>query len=732
MQPSNLNGGETSSFHKIVLYGLGFLLLWEWLRPIGELTDTSDIQIFVMFAAFLFIVTYFQFPFWISFPVKLAAMMYAVHSMFFSDVFLSFRWVPYFIEDLQANLQFIADREWDSMTSLGRSFLFFVLLWIVSYLMHYWLIQTKKIFFFFFLTILYITVLDTFAGYDAAVAIVRVVFIGLVLTGILRMMKIIEAEGFSLLKGKFPVLWMMPLTVVIALSSFLGYIAPKAEPQWPDPVSFITKSGEDEDETEGSGGKGISKIGYGTNDRRLGGPFEFDYTPVFTVLDNGKHYWKVETKDVYTGRGWESSSREQYPIANTESYSPSSELLRQLDPAVKKTDHKAAVTGQKIKYPFVLNPGSLQSVQIPDQAVELHENIVTGKLFTKQDGMEVLMDSYELTYQLPVLKEADVKASGSDYPAYITDNYLQLPESLPERVKTLAQSIVKDKPTIYEKVKEVEGYFAAEGFGYNTTDVKVPKKGQDYVDQFLFETNIGYCDNFSTSMVVMLRSVGIPARWVKGFTQGEYEKTLDDGMKEYTVTNANAHSWVEVYFEGVGWLPFEPTRGFSNPTAFEVDRSSTPVAAAPKPEPKKEKDVQEKDASKEENGTFNWSEWVRKTALFAGATLLVGAALAYLFRKRWMREYILWRFKHKKGSGTFSEAFERLIWLLNFYGIKRQPAFTLREYALHVDRALDTKDMKILAKAYENLQYSGKEQTKDHWNETNRKLWENLIKRIRP
>ena len=75
------------------------------------------------------------------------------------------------------------------------------------------------------------------------------------------------------------------------------------------------------------------------------------------------------------------------------------------------------------------------------------------------------------------------------------------------------------------------------------------------MDQFLFETKIGYCDNFSTSMVVMLRSLGIPARWVKGFAPGEIVQR-EDSIPVYEVTNNNAHSWVEAYFPNVGWMHF--------------------------------------------------------------------------------------------------------------------------------------------------------------------------------
>src|SRR5690606_34249781 len=99
----------------------------------------------------------------------------------------------------------------------------------------------------------------------------------------------------------------------------------------------------------------------------------------------------------------------------------------------------------------------------------------------------------------------------------------------------------------YEKVRAIEKYFSRNGFVYQISDVAVPGEEEDYVDQFLFDTKAGYCDNFSTSMVVMLRTLDIPARWVKGFTSGDIiESNINDGEYDvYEVTNANAHSWVE-------------------------------------------------------------------------------------------------------------------------------------------------------------------------------------------
>ncbi|PAF19169.1 hypothetical protein CHH61_23455, partial [Shouchella clausii] len=101
-------------------------------------------------------------------------------------------------------------------------------------------------------------------------------------------------------------------------------------------------------------------------------------------------------------------------------------------------------------------------------------------------------------------------------PEEFLSRYTQLPEELPKRVRELAQEITQDKPDWFEKARELERYFRRAEYTYSQTDVAVPDENEDYVDQFLFDTKQGYCDNFSSSMVVMARSIGLPARWVKG------------------------------------------------------------------------------------------------------------------------------------------------------------------------------------------------------------------------
>ena len=152
---------------------------------------------------------------------------------------------------------------------------------------------------------------------------------------------------------------------------------------------------------------------------------------------------------------------------------------------------------------------------------------------------------------------------------------LQLPSSLPQRVTDLALELTKDLESEYEMVRAIEAYLKNDGgYRYSLQEASQTPEGKDYVDQFLFETMVGYCDNFSTAMTVMLRSIDIPARWTKGFSPGS-EQTDADGQTYYQITNANAHSWVEVYFPSTGWVPFDPSPSFSSPLSrAEEDTTS--------------------------------------------------------------------------------------------------------------------------------------------------------------
>jgi transglutaminase-like putative cysteine protease len=139
-------------------------------------------------------------------------------------------------------------------------------------------------------------------------------------------------------------------------------------------------------------------------------------------------------------------------------------------------------------------------------------------------------------------------------PPGIAESYLALPDTLPQRVQNLAQEISGNAQTRYDQVRALELYLRT--YPYNL-DLPDPPSDRDLVDHFLFELQEGYCDYYASAMVVMARAVGVPARLAVGYTQGTY----DHNTKQWVVTEKDGHSWVEVYFEGIGWVEFEPTAG---------------------------------------------------------------------------------------------------------------------------------------------------------------------------
>jgi transglutaminase-like putative cysteine protease len=146
-----------------------------------------------------------------------------------------------------------------------------------------------------------------------------------------------------------------------------------------------------------------------------------------------------------------------------------------------------------------------------------------------------------------------------NYCDVIDQKYLQLPEDLPQRVKDLSETLTADCSTDYDKAKAIEKYLSSSNFKYNL-DINSTPKNRDFVDYFLFDQGEGYCTYFASAMTILARCAGLPARYVEGYILPP-EPAKDYG-NTYIVTNEQAHAWVEIYFEGLGWIPFEPTSPF--------------------------------------------------------------------------------------------------------------------------------------------------------------------------
>ena len=165
--------------------------------------------------------------------------------------------------------------------------------------------------------------------------------------------------------------------------------------------------------------------------------------------------------------------------------------------------------------------------------------------------------SYTVTSLVPALAEAELSA----LPAWNADNplpaeyalYLELPASVTARTRALATELTIDAASPYAQAVAIEQYLRT--FPYDLEVPALPETVTDVADYFLFDLQRGYCDYYATAFVVLARAAGLPARFVTGFTAGSWDATA----QVWIITEANAHSWPEVYFPTVGWVPFEPT-----------------------------------------------------------------------------------------------------------------------------------------------------------------------------
>ena len=168
---------------------------------------------------------------------------------------------------------------------------------------------------------------------------------------------------------------------------------------------------------------------------------------------------------------------------------------------------------------------------------------------------------------IPELQEA-----GVEYPEWVTEKYLQLPSDFSPRIQALAFDITADLENPYDRAAAITEYLRA-NIAYVTV-VTFPEGTEDPLEYFLFESKQGFCNYYASAEVLMLRSIGIPARLAVGFAQGE--PNLQNTF--FTVREKDAHAWPEVYFPGFGWIEFEPT-GNQEPVNRPEEREDKPAVS---------------------------------------------------------------------------------------------------------------------------------------------------------
>lgn len=251
---------------------------------------------------------------------------------------------------------------------------------------------------------------------------------------------------------------------------------------------------------------------------------------------NGDEYWQTAAYDRYTGRGWIRSGEDT-----------SLDQLQRPPGASRRV-----VQNVQAKTSMSAIPAAWRPVGFDGEFESSVEATQQGSLKMREGTAIKTNESYRVRSEVPQYTTEQLRRSGDDYPEYVTGSYLQLPETTTDRVRQKAADVAGNQSNSYDKAVAIREYLK-QNKEYSLT---VEQPDGDIADAFLFEMDAGYCTYYATTMVVMLRSQGIPARFVTGYTTGE--KVQGD---KYVVRGLDAHAWVQVYFPDVGWVTFDPTPG---------------------------------------------------------------------------------------------------------------------------------------------------------------------------
>jgi len=527
----------------------------------------------------------------------------------------------------------------------------------------------------------------------------------------------------------YPLRLFLPIALVLALVMGAGLFVPSIDPILKDPYTVWKESrGEsvvsyigDKIGTEVVEPKKAkdSRSGYSRNDEDLGGGFQFDYSPVMTVTTTQKSYWRGETKALYTGGGWEDASYERKE-RKFENVSPEAQLPIGFEQPEKtvQVEQIFQMLRKEDSYPVLFGAGPMSTVVSvgEDQSLFSRLTWLPQSWEMRMPPKVAYPETYSIVSQVAVLDENALRRGGASSEKIELDpSYLQLPESLPDRVKELAETITADASTPYDKVRAIEQYLQT-SFKYTNEPDLSRRKSKDFVDGFLFEMQEGYCDYFSTSMAVLTRSIGIPSRGVKGYATGasvdnDYMGMQSgmnplanaDGAGTYTVRNSDAHSWVEVYFPGYGWLPFEPTAGFYYPYAApQVDPAAVDV---PEADPAPVKAAPDKPKTVVPVWTIIAS---------AAVLLLAWGALRYRSLLQAWKQY-------RDGSKTVNEKIvretNRLMKYCRRKGYSRAEQETVREAIRRWSESQNSlhTDLDMVLYMFEKAMYSNQKMTDDEW-----------------
>jgi transglutaminase-like putative cysteine protease len=274
-------------------------------------------------------------------------------------------------------------------------------------------------------------------------------------------------------------------------------------------------------------------------------------TQLFTVASEQPSYWRLAGLDTYEDNIWKVAGN----------FSPQDGRLPEADVLGGQRDE--VLQDYSIDaLDAIWLPAAFAPTEIRATTAAVTWNAETGSLTVANDVPSSDGATYSIISSVPRFTSSELRAAPDTVPDSIGQQYLALPP-VPPIVRTEAERITAGAANRYDMMLALQQYFRAFNYSVNLS----PRTG-DPIEQFLRERT-GFCQQFAGTFAVMARALGIPARVAIGFTWGDPVGQADDGRTIYRVTGRQTHAWPEIYFDGLGWVAFEPTPGRGAPSAVE-------------------------------------------------------------------------------------------------------------------------------------------------------------------
>ncbi len=334
-----------------------------------------------------------------------------------------------------------------------------------------------------------------------------------------------------------------------------------------------------------SGGINPSNRGNFRETLVMGGNPNLNHDLVFTVQsDDASQYLASLSYDTYTDHGWIVGPASSLPIKTNQPFPSSAMLTHTINQKITVVEPPGE------QYPFLFGATDIISANLPASLLINQASGVTMAWLSRNGALNG-GTSYNLVSAVssadvgtlrtvPLPKDAPRTLPPNDEPVppnyynpAILNTYLQLPKDLDPAIGALATRITAKAPTMYDKAVALESYLR-DNFTYSV-NVHRPSN-EEGVEWLLFHSDKkAYCNYFASAMAIMARTLGIPARVVAGYTNGQPDSKH---AHQRLVYGTDAHAWTQIYFAGYGWINFEPSpsfQPFARPEKNQFPISST-------------------------------------------------------------------------------------------------------------------------------------------------------------